>query len=104
MIFLILRLQRVTKKMIALALLFLAAGVAAYDNNAPGARLPTLGWSSWIGLGPNGQHPVFDYCDEASVRAAADAFVEIGLYEAGYRHFVSQGRPAATLEHPHCWH
>lgn len=83
--------------MIAIALLSLVAGVAAYDNNAPAARLPTLGWSSWIGLGPNGQHPVFDYCDEASVRAAADAFVEVGLYDAGFRHFVSQGRPAALL-------
>ena len=78
--------------MIAIALLSLVAGVAAYDNNAPAARLPTLGWSSWIGLGPNGGHPVFDYCDEASVRAAADAFVDVGLRDAGYRHLCVPSR------------
>ncbi len=65
----------------------LAAGVAAYDNGAPNARLPTLGWSSWIALGPGAGAPVFDYCDDFSIRAAADAFVSTGLYAAGYRHF-----------------
>jgi hypothetical protein len=40
-----------------------------------------------VALGPNGEHPQFDYCDEASVMAAADAFVDVGLYAAGYRHF-----------------
>lgn len=80
----------------ATLLLSLYAGALAYPNGAPAARLPTLGWSSWIGLGPNGQHPVFDYCDEASVKAAADAFIEVGLYDAGYRHLLV----ACTLPFP----
>jgi alpha-galactosidase len=62
------------------------APAAAYDNGAPHSRLPALGWSSWVALGPGDEHPVFDYCDENSVKAAADAFMEVGLYEAGYRH------------------
>ena len=65
----------------------ICAFASAYDNGAPNARLPTLGWSSWIALGPGAAHPVFDYCDAAGIKAAADAFVEVGLYEAGYRHF-----------------
>ena len=71
----------------ALVLLAAAAPSAAYPNGAPAARLPTLGFSSWIALGPGAAHPVFDYCDDAGIRAAADAFVEVGLYDAGYRHF-----------------
>jgi len=30
---------------------------------------------------------VFDFCDESSVKASVDAFLEVGLYDAGYRHF-----------------
>eukprot|EP00928_Gymnodinium_smaydae_P016564 TRINITY_DN16231_c3_g1_i1.p1 TRINITY_DN16231_c3_g1~~TRINITY_DN16231_c3_g1_i1.p1 ORF type:complete len:524 (-),score=61.10 TRINITY_DN16231_c3_g1_i1:210-1781(-) len=60
--------------------------VRAYDNGAPHSRLPPLGWSSWVSLGPDAHHPIFDYCDEAVVRHAADAFVSVGLYDAGYRH------------------
>jgi len=59
----------------------------AYDNGARFARLPTLGWSSWVALGPGAEDPVFDYCDEFSIKAAADAFIEVGLFDAGYRHF-----------------
>lgn len=59
----------------------------AYDNGARFSRLPTLGWSSWVALGPGAEDPVFDYCDEFSIKAAADAFIEVGLYDAGYRHF-----------------
>ena len=73
-----------------------AAVVAAYDNGAPNARLPTLGWSSWIALGPGAEHPIFDYCDDAGIRAAADAFIEVGLYAAGYRHFHLDDCWAAT--------
>ena len=70
------------------ALAALAASPAsAYPNGAPNARLPTLGWSSWIALGPAGSAPIFDFCDEQSVKASADAFVSLGLYDAGYRHF-----------------
>lgn len=65
----------------------LTAAAVAYDNQAPNARLPTLGWSSWVGLGPAASDPVFDFCDEFSIRAAVDAFMEVGLYDAGYRHF-----------------
>lgn len=59
--------------------------VAAYDNGSP-ARLPPLGWSSWIALGPPGSPPIFDYCDEFSVKASIDAFVALGFPEAGYKH------------------
>ena len=68
------------------ALAVICAGLAAaYPNGAPDTRLPSLGWSSWTALGPGAAHPVFDYCDEFSLRAAVDAFMEVGLYEAGYR-------------------
>ena len=70
----------------AIILASLAGAALAYPNGAPNARLPTMGWSSWIALGPPGSAPVFDYCDEASVKAAADAFIALGLYDAGYRH------------------
>lgn len=71
-----------------LAILLASSSLArAYPNGAPNARLPTLGWSSWIALGPAGSAPVFDFCDEASVKASADAFVSLGLFDAGYRHF-----------------
>ena len=46
----------------ALLLLGLASKARAYDNNAPFSRLPTLGWSSWVSLGPGADHPVFDFC------------------------------------------
>ena len=58
----------------------------AFNNGAANSRLPPLGWSSWVALGNGSEHPVFDYCDEESVKAA-DAFVTVGLAEAGYRHF-----------------
>ena len=64
-----------------------ASVVAAFDNGAPLSRLPPLGWSSWEAFGPGTEHPVRDYCDENSVKAAADAFISTGLYDAGYRHF-----------------
>ena len=70
----------------ALILLFLSPAFA-YNNGAPGSRLPVLGWSSWVALGPGSAHPIFDYCDEASVKAAADAFVAVGLKDAGYTGF-----------------
>ena len=60
---------------------------AAYDNGAPFSRLPVLGWSSWVALGPGAEHPIFDFCDEFSVMQSIDAFVDVGFYEAGYRHF-----------------
>ena len=62
-------------------------GACAYDNGAPHSRLPALGWSSWVSLGPGAEHPIFDYCDEENVKHAMDAFHEVGLYAAGYRHF-----------------
>ena len=49
--------------------------------------MPALGWSSWVALGPGSQHPVLDFCDEASVMASIDAFHDVGLFDAGYRHF-----------------
>jgi hypothetical protein len=70
----------------SIALVAGLSAAAAYPNGAPNARLPTMGWSSWIALGPNGSAPVFDFCDEQSVMAAADAFMALGFYEAGYRH------------------
>ena len=76
--------------------LLLVSTVTAYDNGARFARLPTLGWSSWVALGPDASPAVFDYCDEFSVKAAADAFIEVGLYDAGYRHFHLDDCWAAT--------
>jgi len=78
--------KREKRKKMIFFLLF-PSSVLSYPNGAPHARLPTLGWSSWIGLGPGAAHPVFDYCDEFGIKAAADAFIEVGLYDAGYRHF-----------------
>ena len=46
----------------ALLFLGLASKAQAYNNNAPFSRLPTLGWSSWVSLGPGADHPVFDFC------------------------------------------
>jgi len=66
---------------LCLAAAFLALSCSAYDNNAPGSRLPVLGWSSWVALGPSDQHPIFDYCDEAAVKAAADAFAKVTTHE-----------------------
>eukprot|EP00927_Polykrikos_kofoidii_P078980 TRINITY_DN7577_c0_g1_i1.p1 TRINITY_DN7577_c0_g1~~TRINITY_DN7577_c0_g1_i1.p1 ORF type:complete len:428 (-),score=69.80 TRINITY_DN7577_c0_g1_i1:100-1383(-) len=65
---------------------------AAYDNGAPNSKLPPMGWSSWVALGkgwpgPDAEHPIFDFCDEGSVKSSIDAFHEVGLYDAGYRHF-----------------
>lgn len=67
---------------------FVVAALAvagAYDNGAPNARLPTLGWSSWVALGPPGSDPIFDYCDEFSLKATVDAFVALGFPSHGYR-------------------
>eukprot|EP00040_Diaphanoeca_grandis_P019754 m.104590 g.104590 ORF g.104590 m.104590 type:complete len:510 (-) comp27577_c0_seq1:36-1565(-) len=72
---------------VAVALSFSSVLVSAYDNGAPHSKLPPLGWSSWVALGPGDAHPIFDFCDEASVKAAADAYMESGLYDHGYRHF-----------------
>jgi len=74
------------------AALLLAAPASAYDNGAPHSRKPPLGWSSWVGLGQGwdtdkAQAPSFDFCDEVSVKKSIDAFHEVGLYDAGYRHF-----------------
>ena len=65
----------------------LLLGAYAYNNGAPHSRLPPLGWSSWVALGPGAKHPIFDYCDETNVKHAIDAFHAVGLYDAGYRHF-----------------
>lgn len=61
--------------------------VLGYDNDAPRSKLPVMGWSSWVALSPIGEHPIFDYCDSDSVKAAADAFVSLGFPEHGYHHF-----------------
>lgn len=73
-------------------LLLLVASAHAYDNGAPHSRMPPLGWSSWVGLGhgwdgDEASAPEFDFCDEASVMKSLDAYHEVGLYDAGYRHF-----------------
>lgn len=45
-----------------------------------------MGWSSWIALGPGGVEPIFDFCDEFTVKKSIDAFVSLGLAQAGYKH------------------
>jgi alpha-galactosidase len=67
-------------------LAFVAASLS-YNNGAPHSRLPPLGWSSWVALGPGADHPIFDFCDESGVKAAIDAFHDVQLYQAGFRHF-----------------
>ncbi len=75
--------MRSTSLRAAAVALAASTGAWAYDNGAPGARLPTLGWSSWIALGPGAQAPIFDYCDEFGVMASIDAFVALGFPQAG---------------------
>ena len=65
----------------------LAPAISGYDNGSPHSRLPPLGWSSWVALGPGAKHPIFDFCDEFSVLQSIDAFLEVGLHGAGYRHY-----------------
>lgn len=71
---------------------FLFCLASAYDNGAKHSRKPPLGWSSWVALGPEwsgstAKAPIFDFCDETSVKMSVDAFHSVGLYDAGYRHF-----------------
>ena len=79
-----------------LALVALPHDAHAYDNGAPHSRLPPLGWSSWDALAAGGDHPIRDFCDTVSVKAAADAYIETGLYAAGYRHLHLDDCWAAT--------
>eukprot|EP01043_Picozoa_sp_COSAG02_P006707 COSAG02_NODE_193_length_29843_cov_30.519903_31_plen_405_part_00 len=37
-------------------------------------------------LAAGADHPIRDFCDTVSVKAAADAYIATGLYDAGYRH------------------
>merc|ERR1712216_1111075 len=74
------------------AILISTQQALGYDNGAPHSRMPALGWSSWVALGPKAdsavaEAPIFDFCDEVSIKASVDAFMEVGLYDAGYRHF-----------------
>jgi len=76
----------------ALTWLGLVRHAVAYDNDAPHSKMPMLGWSSWVALSPKtdteaADAPLFDFCDEVSVKASIDAYHEVGLYDAGYRHF-----------------
>ena len=71
---------------VACATLALPGGTHAYNNGAPHSRLPPMGWSSWDALAAGADHPVRDFCDTVSVKAAADAYIEVGLYDAGYVH------------------
>ena len=80
-----LHVSKIMKSIIFSSLLFQI--IHAYDNGAPGSRLPVLGWSSWVALGPGSNHPIFDYCDEFSVKQSSDAFVSLGFKEAGYTGF-----------------
>ncbi len=47
--------------------------------------------SSWTALAPGSEHPLIDFCDAASLMAAADALVRTGLVDAGYRAFHLDG-------------
>jgi|EP01046_Picozoa_sp_COSAG06_P050570 alpha-galactosidase len=82
------RLAAATALPLVLGLLLLLAGRASgYDNAAPLSRTPMMGWSSWVALGPGSSHPELDFCDAASIMAAADAMVQTGLVAAGYTAF-----------------
>ena len=69
-------------------------GACAYDNGAPHSRLPALGWSSWVSLGPGAEHPIFDYCDEENVKHAMDAFHEVGPG----KHFLGSAHTLSNFE------
>ena len=91
--------KRAAAALLVLLLLLLGGcSSLAYDNGAPNSRLPPLGWSSWVALsGGDGCGHAFDYCSDKSVRAAADAFHDVGLYAAGYRHFHLDDCWASTV-------
>ena len=72
----------------------LVAAALGYDNDAPNSLLPPLGWSSWVALGPAADHAIFDFCDEFSVKAAADAFVEV-VWGLGFSVRSSAASPLA---------
>eukprot|EP00039_Didymoeca_costata_P022851 m.5357 g.5357 ORF g.5357 m.5357 type:complete len:949 (-) comp3283_c0_seq1:19-2865(-) len=65
--------------------LFLHQKVVSLDNGL--ARKPPLGWSSWLGLGFR------DFCNDTTIREAADAMVSSGLQAHGY----------TTLMISDCW-
>lgn len=71
--------------LLPLLLALLPAPAAAYDNAAPGSRLPPLGWASWGSLGAGASHPYFDYCDQPSIIHAMDAMLALGFQGHGYR-------------------
>eukprot|EP00729_Bicosta_minor_P016363 gene16363-14015_t len=77
-------------------LLATLAHTHAFDNGAPYSRLPPMGWSSWDALAAGADHPIRDFCDTISVKAAADAYIATGLYDAGYRHLHLDDCWAAT--------
>ena len=70
-----------------LSVILTAVLVQGYDNGAAHSRLPIMGWSSWVALAPLGEHPIFDYCDTDSIKATADAFMELGFPKHNYKHF-----------------
>lgn len=63
----------------------LVGAAAAYDNGSR-SRLPPMGWSSWVALGPGAQPPQFDFCDEFSVTQSIEALMALGLPQLGYTH------------------
>eukprot|EP00051_Salpingoeca_urceolata_P029057 m.488829 g.488829 ORF g.488829 m.488829 type:complete len:429 (+) comp26109_c0_seq1:56-1342(+) len=65
-----------------LLLACLGAPCVALDNGA--GRKPPLGWSSWCTAGRCGN----DYCSEDIVNQAADALINSGMAEIGYRTII----------------
>jgi alpha-galactosidase len=57
----------------------LVATTRALNNSA--GLVPPLGWSTWCADGPC----ELDYCSEPEVKAAAEALIANGMYDAGYR-------------------
>ena len=69
----------VVSTLAAIALLLAVVPTVHALNNGVGLK-PPLGWSSWCSWGPCYE----DYCNEAEVKATADAMIANGMKAAGY--------------------
>ena len=77
---------------------------AAYNNGM--GRTPPMGWNSWCTAGAGGRPPSVcnlvgaDPCSSAQVREIADAIVDQGLREVGYRYVALDDCWSATTRTP----
>ena len=92
------------------ALLFFCGFAAVNARNNGMGRLPPLGWSTWCTWGSCGQDPSLfpnltwgqfhDVCSEAMVKDVAQAMIDQGLREAGYKWVTLDDCWEATTRSP----